>query len=206
MNKLKLFIAGVLITISAVAQNRKIIADCTITYDISTENSNRNALNNTSKIVYIKGKEVRIDILSSAYSQTTIYNYVTGEAVILKEVGSNKYMSVLNENAWKNQNSRYASINVTFGDEEKIILGYRCKKAVAHLKDGTSFTLYYTTAIAPSVQENPYQFKNIPGFVLQYESQEEGLGKITFTATKLDLSPVPVVKFEIPKSGYRILQ
>ena len=66
--------------------------------------------------------------------------------------------------------------------------------------------MYYTTAIAPSTQENPYQFKNIPGFVLQYQSQLEGSNKlIIFKAVKMDLSPVPMSKFDIPKSGYRVL-
>jgi hypothetical protein len=66
--------------------------------------------------------------------------------------------------------------------------------------------MYYATEIIPSVNENDYQFKAIPGFVLEYESEiDKGKSKITFTATKINLSPVPAAKFEIPKSGYKIL-
>ena len=73
------------------------------------------------------------------------------------------------------------------------------------LKDGSSFAIYYATAIVPSVKEFEYQFKDIPGFVLEYESQEADNKKIKYTATKINLSPVTASKFDIPTSGYRLL-
>ena len=87
----------------------------------------------------------------------------------------------------------------------KTILGYECKKAVLELKDGSTFTLYYATNIVPSVKEFEYQFKDIPGFVLEFESQETDSKKIKYTATKINLSPVQASRFDLPTSGYRIL-
>jgi hypothetical protein len=65
--------------------------------------------------------------------------------------------------------------------------------------------LYYATNIAPSVKEFEYQFKDVPGFVLEYESQEQEGKKVRYVANKINLSPVLSTKFDIPVSGYRIL-
>jgi GLPGLI family protein len=94
---------------------------------------------------------------------------------------------------------------ITYLDEVKQILGYECKKAILQLNDGNTFSVYYATAITPSVREFEFQFKDIPGFVLEYETVEGKGEKITFTATKINLNPVPASKFDIPTSGYRLL-
>lgn len=56
-----------------------------------------------------------------------------------------------------------------------------------------------------AVNENAYQFKGIPGFVLEYEAQTEKGSKVQLTATLINLSPVPASKFQIPQTGYRML-
>ncbi|MEK7198521.1 MAG: hypothetical protein AAB212_01175, partial [Bacteroidota bacterium] len=61
------------------------------------------------------------------------------------------------------------------------------------------------TGIIPSVREFEYEFKDIPGFVLEFESQEAQSKKIRYTATKINLAPVQASKFDVPKSGYRLL-
>jgi hypothetical protein len=55
------------------------------------------------------------------------------------------------------------------------------------------------------VKEFEYQFRDVPGFVLEYESQEGDKGVIRYTATKINLSPVQASRFDIPVSGYRLL-
>jgi len=97
-------------------------------------------------------------------------------------------------------------MKVSLGNETKTILGYECKKGSAVLKDGSSFTFFYTVSIKPSASENPYQFRDIPGFVLEYEIiGEDKTSKITYTATRINFNPVPSSKFDIPTSGYRVL-
>ena len=114
-------------------------------------------------------------------------------------------MTKLDNARWKEENRKYDGMTVVLSAETKTILGYECKKALMQLKDGTVFTLYYATAIIPSVKEFEYQFKDIPGFVLEFESQEAEGKKIRYTATKINLSPVQASRFDIPVSGYRIL-
>lgn len=190
------------------AQNPKIIGDCTATFSItSNEASTNNNLSGATKTLYIKGKIIRVDMSSSAFQQSIIYNTSTGEAVILKELSGNKYMTKIDAQKWKQQNNRYEGMKVILGAQTKTILGYECKSGSATLKDGSSFSFYYAPAIVPSASENPYQFNDIPGFVLEYETVgDDKKSKITYTATKINFSPVPASKFEIPATGYRILQ
>lgn len=189
---------------------QRVIADCSISYTISTEDSSADkdvteSLKASTKHVYIKGKYSRTDLVSPSFTQSLIYNKSTGSAVILREFGNNKFMTKLDNVRWKEENKKYDGMTVILSAETKTILGYECKKALMQLKDGTVFTLYYASAIIPSVKEFEYQFKDIPGFVLEFESQEAEGKKIRYTATKINLSPVQASRFDIPVSGYRIL-
>lgn len=189
---------------------QRVIADCSINYTISTEEDSadkdvKESLKASTKNVYIKGNDSRTDLVSPTFNQSLIYNKSTGSAVILREFGNNKFMTKLDNARWKEENKKYDGMTVVLSAETKTILGYECKKALMQLKDGTVFTLYYASAIIPSVKEFEYQFKDIPGFVLEFESQEAEGKKIRYTATKINLSPVQASRFDIPVSGYRIL-
>ena len=190
---------------------QRVVADCTITYAISTEEGNADkdvteSLKASTKTVYIKGNDSRTDLVSPSFTQSLLYNKTTGNAVILREFGNNKFMTKLDNAKWVAENKKYEGMSVALsGTETKTILGYECKKAVIQMKDGSSFTLYYAGAIVPSVKEFEYQFKDIPGFVLEFESQEADSKKIKYTATKINLSPVQASRFDVPTSGYRLL-
>ena len=196
---------------SIVCAQTRVVAECTVNYsiqikgDAKMDNETAALLKSSSKIVYIKGNDSRVDLLSTTFLQTLIYDKSTGTAVIMRELGANKFMTKLDNKAWANQNSKYTGMVITYLDEVKQILGYECKKAILQLNDGNTFSVYYATAISPSVREFEFQFKDIPGFVLEYETVEGKGEKITFTATKINLNPVPASKFDIPTSGYRLL-
>ncbi|MES2005671.1 MAG: hypothetical protein V4450_14225 [Bacteroidota bacterium] len=190
---------------------QRVVADCTITYAISTEDGSADkditeSLKASTKNVYIKGNDSRTDLVSPSFTQSLIYNKNTGNAVILREFGNNKFMTKLDHARWAAENKKYEGMTVSLlTTEVKTILGYECKKALLQLKDGTAYALYYATAIIPSVKEYEYQFKDIPGFVLEFETQEADSKKIKYTATKINLSPVQASRFDIPTSGYRLL-
>jgi GLPGLI family protein len=188
-------------------QTQKVVGDCTIIYAITSDNDSLSkALSNTTKILYVRGKEVRTDLESPIFIQSMIYNSLTGSAVILKEVNGIKYMSSLDSGKWRQYNDIYNDMNVVLSNESKTILGYECKKAISTLKDGSVMNIYYATDIAPSTPENKFQFKDIPGFVLEYESTtEDKKNSIIYTAVSINLLPVPAYKFVIPTKGYRIL-
>jgi GLPGLI family protein len=201
MKRFYLLFFFLVITSFVHSQSATIVGECTITYNIKIANKPGDA----TKTLYIKGKKTRSEIVSPSFTQTTIYNDNTGEAVILRELNGEKYLSKFTAAKWKEKNKKWDGIMMKLTNESKTILGYPCKKAIATTKDGKSFVLYYTVGLAPSASENPYQFKNIPGIVLEYESETSEGKSIVFNAVKINFSPVPTAKFEVPESGYRIL-
>ena len=49
-----------------------------------------------------------------------------------------------------------------------------------------------------------HTFRNLPGLPVQYEI-ESGKMKFKYTLSKINFDPVPVSKFDFPKSGYRVM-
>lgn len=192
------------------AQNVRVIAECTVNYTVSfdettTDKATASLLSATSKTLYIKGNHSKVELVSPSFTQAVIFEKATGSAIILREIGNNKFMTKLNNAKWIAQNAKYKDAVFTTLEETKTILGYPCKKGVLQLKDSSSYTIYYATSIVPSVKEFEYQFKDIPGFVLEYEAQEHDGRLIKYIANKINLSPILANKFEIPSTGYRIL-
>ena len=204
-----LFLILLIILSSNLFAQKRIIAECTITYSItgadSASNKMKDALKASSKTVYIKGNESRVNLISPAFNQSVIYDKTTGGATILRDFGSNKFVSKLDNDTWLNENNQIETSHIESTEEHKTILGYDCTKALLHLKDSSIYTIYYAPSIIPSVKEFEYIFKDVTGLVLCYEGLGNKGERITYTATKVNLSPVPVSAFEIPTSGYRSL-
>ncbi len=189
---------------SAICLNaqQRVVAECTINYTIILDSSQPS--NNTTKTVYIKGNDSRIDIVSPSFSQTTFYDKNSGNAVVLREFGNNKVITKLSKSQWIEKNKKYLKSNISYNGDTKIILGYECKGASVLTNDSNVINVFYATSIITSVKEFEYQFKDIPGLVLEYEI-EEGKQKIKYLATKINLSPVSSSKFDVPTVGYRML-
>ena len=162
-------------------------------------------LQQSSKTVYIKGNDSRVDLNSPSLLQSIIYDKSNGSAVILREFGNNKFLTRMSSTEWRLANKQYDGMTIHFVSESKTILGYECKKAVLNLKDSSIYNIYYATAIAPSVREFEFQFKDVPGFVLEFDVKEQSTSIVRYKATKINLSPVQASKYDIPTSGYRLL-
>ena len=190
----------------ATAQQR-IVAECTVVYKVeSQDNATASMRQKATKTVYIKSNNARIDLVAPAYAQSTIYNKSTGMATVLRSFGEDKYMTSLNAKQWRKLNMPLDSIQMQFTTDSISVLDYSCKKALLQLKNGTTVTVYYTTAIIPSVRDYEYMFKDIPGFVLGYEMVDDLGVKTIFRATQINLyNPVAASKFDIPTKGYRLL-
>ncbi|MEO0065383.1 MAG: hypothetical protein RI983_709 [Bacteroidota bacterium] len=195
---------------SAFSQTR-VVAECTVTYAINVNNEDafdKDALallKQSVKTVYIKGNHSRSDLISPSFSQSFIYDKASGDAAILREIGANKFLTKMNAAQWAKQNDKFSDLTIQYTEDRKVILGYDCKKAIIQLKDGSTFSVFYAANIVPSVKEFEYQFKEIPGFVLEYEARDGYTQKIIYTATKINLNPVPGGRFDIPTTGYRLL-
>jgi GLPGLI family protein len=211
---MKMFFAFLILTLGflhpIIAQQR-VVAECTVIFKIALEDGSvdkdvSNSIGKSTKTVFIKGNDSRVELQSPSIQQSVIYDRTASTAVVLREFGTNKFMNRLNKEQWLAANKQYQGLSLNLVNETKTILGYECKKAILTLKDGTVFNLYYATSIIPSVREFEYQFKDIPGFVLEYQIKESGDNTlVNYRAEKISLSPVLASKFDIPTSGYRLM-
>lgn len=188
---------------------QKKVAEMTLVYETSVvTGSNQpklaDAFDGATTTVYIKGTMSRSEMTSALASFTSIHDSKTGTAVILQEISGQKLLIRMTADNWKEKNSRYDNISFTNGTETKTIAGYKCIKATATMKDGSSFVVYYTKDIIPENAEYNAEFKTLEGLPLEYELTQGSL-KIKYTVSKINMNPVPASKFDIPKSGYREL-
>jgi GLPGLI family protein len=209
MSKIFIFIALSFFCFTTLFAQQRVVAECTIEYkalfDSSANKEEASALQNSSKIVYIKGNNARVDLISTQFVQSVIYDKTNNLVAVLREFGTNKVLTKLSKNEWQEKNKKYEGYALQNTNEVKNILGYNCTKAYLQTKEGNQILIYYTTSIIPSVKDYEYQFKDVPGFVLAYEISEADK-KIFYTATKLNLNPVLASRFTIPNTGYRVLQ
>lgn len=194
----------------ATAQER-IISDCVLVYDVTVTDSKADAaviraMSGSKKILYIKGSKSRSELVTPNFILTTLTDTKTDSTVILRELGTTKYITYLNDTRKKEQNKKYEGIQFTSTDEKKVILGYECKKVVAKLADSSTYNVFYASTIIPSNRSYEYEFRDLPGFVLEYEAEsEDGKTKIKYAASKITLGQVPAAKFDLPKMGFRVL-
>jgi GLPGLI family protein len=143
-------------------------------------------------------------LVSGLGSEVTIYDSKNGSGVILKDYSGQKLMITLTKEDWEKKNSKYEGISFETTNETLEIAGYNCKKAIARLKDGSSFVVYYTPELEVADKNYDSQFKNLPGLALQYEWQS-GKMRFKYTLSKINFDVISTSKFEIPKSGYRVM-
>ena len=121
-----------------------------------------------------------------------------------QEYGDKKYLIAMTPVDWIEANQKYDSVAFTYENEYKSIAGYNCQKAVGKLKNGESFTVYFTKELIPENKDFQFSNRSLPGLALEYESNL-GKNKVTFSASKISFDPVPAAKFDLPKSGFRVL-
>jgi GLPGLI family protein len=143
-------------------------------------------------------------MISTLGSQSTIVDGKTGKVTILKEYGDKKYMINLTAQNWKSSNEKYEDVQFRFEEEYKTIAGYNCQKAIGTMKDGTIFTVYFTRDLVPVNRDFQYLNKSLPGLAMQYEASV-GTRKVIYTVSNINFNLVPAAKFDLPKSGYRVM-
>jgi GLPGLI family protein len=201
------FFLFIFLSTSVTAQ--KTFTDGTLVYNMSVETGSgqpkmADMLDGATTTIYLKGNDSRSELVSSLGREATIYDAVTGKGVILKDYSGQKLMITLTPQNWQENNKKYEGITFTNTGETANIAGFTCKKAIAKLKNGTTFTVFYTTDVIPANKSYDAQFTTLPGLPVQYEMQS-GKMKFKFTLASISYNSVPASKFEIPKSGYRVL-
>jgi len=188
---------------------QKALSEGTLVYNMSVETGSgepkmADMLDGATTTIYLKGNESRSELVSSLGREATIFNVSTGKGVMLKDYSGQKLMITLTSKNWEENNKKYQGIVFNNTGETANISGFNCKKAIAKLNNGTSFTVYYTTDVNVANKSYDSQFKTLPGLPVQYEMQS-GKMKLKFTLASISYNSVPASMFEIPTSGYRVL-
>lgn len=197
------------ISLSFSSNAQKVLSEGTLVYNMSVETGSgepkmADMLDGATTTIYLKGNQSTSELVSSLGREATIYDAAKGTGVILKDYSGQKLMITLTAQNWEENNKKYEGIVFENTGETAVIAGFNCKKAIAKLKNGTSFTVFYTTEVTVSNKSYDAQFKTLPGLPVQYEMQSSKM-KFKFTLSKINYSTVPISKFEIPKTGYRVL-
>ena len=209
MNTYLRFLLMGMMAFSLPALAQKKLTEGTISYDIvintgSDKPQAADLLDGATSTVYIKGPKSRTEMVSSLGTQATIIDDTKNTVTIIKEYGDQKYIITLTPADWRDVNRKFENVTFTYSDDTKKIAGYTCKKAIGKLPDGTTFTVWYTPELVPDNKDFQYANRSLPGLAMEYESAMGNL-RVTYTVSRISFNPVPAAKFDIPRSGYRIM-
>lgn len=207
VKRFSLIFAGILLSLTGFSQ--KNLTEGKLVYSMSVETGSgepkmADMLDGATTTIYLKGKESRVELVSGLGTEASVYDESTGKGFILKDYSGQKLMITLSPEEWKANNAKYEGIVFDNTGETSVISGFSCRKAIAKLKNGTNFTVWYTTEVALHNKSYDPQFTTLPGLAVKYE-MEAGKMKLKFTLTNISYSAVPAAKFQAPKSGYRVM-
>ncbi len=177
----------------------KVVGECAITYDIHQISMKGDTSLVGQKQIFIKGNSCKTILKTPAFTQTLIFNTQQDTAIILKEIGMNKFLQYI----------LYASMQpVSLVASKKnantsTLLDYPCETITLSWADGNSMEVTYTNLIIPTVTVYEQAFKEIPGLVMRYQLTTKEGSKILYNANKVDLSPITLNVFEVNKSNYQ---
>lgn len=192
---------------SLIAQ--KPINEVSLTYNISVQSTNEKtdiakSLEGALLTVYLKGNQSRSDMNSAIGSESNLYDNRSGKGFILKEYSGQKLMITLNKENWLQKNQYYQNLKFSIEPGEEMIAGFKCKKATAVLPNGKTFTVYFTPELVLSNNHYNNSFVQLPGVPVQFELGSGNL-KFKYVLSKVSYDAIPSSKFEIPKTGYRVM-
>jgi len=205
--KFTIVIYSFLVTTSLFAQKR--ITEGIISYEIVVNSGNTNPtiadmFDGAKSIVYLKGYLSRFEKVSSLGVESTIIDGKTGNVNVLKEYGDQKYIISMTPDNWKDANKKYRDIQFTYTNEFKEITGYKCQKAIGKMSDGTEINVFFTKDLVAENRDFEYAYKSLPGLAMEYETTI-GTLKVTYTVSKVSFGIVPASRFELPKTGFRLM-
>jgi hypothetical protein len=184
---------------------QKKIAEFSVVYNYTM---NTDGKENSSVVathaVFINGNMSRTEINSSLSSFTAIHDATTNTGALMRELSGQKLLIPMKAEDWRDRNKRYEGISYTNLPETKTIAGYKCVRATALTNDGLRISVYYTKELIPDNKDYDPEFKGLDGLPLEYEIQKANV-TIHYVLNSISMNPVPASKFDIPKSGWRVM-
>ena len=170
--------------VPSIAQKR--FSEGTIVFRVATFVDGIKIGEDARAVQMTKGGHLRSEMSSSIGKTITIFDAREGKGAVIREFGSQKILVPLNRENWAETNAKFQSLTYAF------------------LKDSTVMNVFYTREISTENPEVDSQFGTLPGMVLEF-SYSKGNTMVVYTATSINFDPVPIQKFDVPSSGYRVL-
>lgn len=148
---------------------------------------------------------VRTDFFSHNLQQSIIYNTNTGVATMLRSSGEEKYQWNLDSAQWKQHNQKWKATGFRETGETASLGGYECFRVMAGFLGTDSASVFYTRQIFPLAIGYDPMFDGLRGIPVQYEWVMAGL-RIRYNLVSVQTGPVGASRFEIPKTGYKIIE
>lgn len=197
---------------SAQLTNQKILSEAVLEYSVELlppGNPDKlkvpALLSGATQKVWIKGRLVRVDFISSLRRQSLFYNGIEKTGIVLKESGSEQYLTRLDAEEWLDYFDAGVSANPIFTEEIRLIDGLLCKKALIQRPDSSTLTLFYTEQYLPFTKGYDPAFSQINGLPVLY-SYVTGGYQVTFSLKKVETIPISASMFEEPKTSYKLLE
>lgn len=188
--------------LAAIGQKR--FSEGSITFSVLTFNNQNVVADSLIAQHIVKGAHIRTDLIGAVGKAVTIYDSREGVGAVLREFGAQKILIPLDAFSWEDKNAWAKSSSISFVDEQRDFLGYACKKAILQLQNGALLHVYYTPDVILDNSDAEFQLNGIPGLVMFYEYIADGK-RVRYESRALNFDPVPIQRFDIPNSGYRIL-
>ena len=197
------------ISLAGRAAGQQTLSEGTIYFDVTVQTGEKDpqladVFDGAKAILSMRGPLSRSELRSALGQTVTIYDHRAGTGVVLREYGPQRLLIRMNREHWKHKNSKFEGIRFIYGTDTKVVAGFPCEKAEAILSDSSRFTVYFTRKLVPENAMYDPPFGGLPGTALEYEAMQGNM-RIRYEATRVSFDPVPMQRFEAPKSGYRVL-
>lgn len=153
----------------------------------------------------VKGATVRKELrMNSGYQNIIIENSNTGAIYSLQPAAGHNYAIQLRTADMASKLKIYEGFSQKDEDGTMTIAGQPCRKASVQYKDGSTSSLYYSTAWTTPNSTLFERFPSIKYLPLSFEYRNEEGITMHFAAEKLEASPVESALFRVPPD-YKII-
>lgn len=188
--------------------SRRILSEGRLSYTVQLEGNKDTTLQNlfdkATYDIWMRGNMIRMDFISPLRNQYILYSAVAQSGTVIKETGTEKYITELDKSQWpKYFSTRQASDYRPAGDT--LLQGHNCKKVVATLANGKEVVIYYTKDIVPFVKGFDLLLAPLEGVAVQYSYPYQSY-TLTYKLAGVEAIPVSSARFELPQGNYKKLQ
>ncbi len=155
--------------------------------------------------ITVKGANIRKELrMNSGYRNVIIQNSNTGAAYSLQPAAGQNYAIQLSVTDLRERQKPYEGFAQKEEEGPVTIAGQKCQKATVTYKDGTTSSLYYTTAWT---SPDAMMFDRFPGIryvPLTFEYRNEEGITMHFAAERIEPGPVESAFFRVPPD-YKVI-